>query len=226
MIQLRFSPPSKTYQDDFSHKSQLSFISAYSFQVVYIFKSCPFFEGLPSVESIMSPLSLSLIFLCSVLATGLPEKNSGHQTNYQQRNLETITKIYERNVYPTNLQFIANGPKSVPSGLFNENATGRITPLGNFTGFNDSTEYFFALSPIPSPPNYIGMSKIQVVSFQSQCAQFASSITYFTISVINPNATNNGQFISNLKQVFPSSLFPSLRLSLTRCFTGCILGVR
>lgn len=28
-------------------------------------------------------------------------------------------------------------------------ATGRISPLGNFTGFDDSTEYFFALSPIP-----------------------------------------------------------------------------
>ena len=155
----------------------------------------------------MVPSLLIVILLYGVTCTGLPQPNlqaraagAGH-VNFQQRNLDTITKIYERTVYPTNLEFLANGSNSVPAGLFNENATGRISPAGNFTGFNESTEYFFALAPVPRPPNYTAFSKIQIVSFQSQCANVASSVVYFTSSVFNPNATNNGDFFSTLKQV-------------------------
>ena len=154
-----------------------------------------------------------LLLLCSRLVASFPKQHSRstrylgqhaadhHQITFQQRNLNTITKIYERNIYPTNLEFIVNGSKAVPPGLFNENASGRITPLGNFTGFNDSTEYFFALSPVPQAPTYGGFSKIQVVEFQSQCPNVASSVVYITMSVINPGAPNNGQLISTLKQV-------------------------
>lgn len=145
----------------------------------------------------MLSLILSLSFAYSALTANLPSR----QVSFQQRNLATITKIYERTVYPTNLEFVANGPASVPPGLFNENATGRITPVGNFTGFNDSTEYFFALAPVASPPSYIGFSDAKVVSFQSQCAEFASSIVYFTSRVIHPNASDDGEFVSTLKQV-------------------------
>ena len=162
----------------------------------------------------MSPVLLCLFFIYSALTASLPEPKlearaaDRRQVSFQQRNLDTITKIYDRTVYPTNLQFVAKGPASVPPGLFNENATGRITPVGNFTGFNDSTEYFFALAPVPQPPSYIGFSKAQTVSFQSQCANVASSIVYFTNTVFHPNASNDGQFISTLKQVRGSkSLF-------------------
>ena len=134
--------------------------------------------------------------------------------SFQQRNLDTITRIYERNVYPTNLQFITNGSSSVPAGLFNENAAGRITPLGNFTGFKESTEYFFALSPVPLPPTYGAFSKIQIVEFQSQCANVASSVVYITMSVIHLGAPNDGQLISTLKQACFTSLPRPLRNSV------------
>ena len=146
----------------------------------------------------MFSLILYLSFVSSALTANLPSR----QLSFQQRNLDTITKIYKRTVYPTNLDFLANGPASVPQGLFNENATGRITPLGNFTGFNDSTEYFFALAPVASPPSYVGFADARVVSFQSQCASFASSIVYFTGRVFHPNASNDGEFVSTLKQVW------------------------
>ena len=124
-----------------------------------------------------------------------------HSKSFQQRNLDTITSIYNRNLYPANLEFALNGSASVPPGLFNANATGRITPLGNFTGFKDSTEYFFALSPIPQPPNYVGFSKIQIVSFQSACPEVAASVVYITASILNPTGPGNGQFVATLKQV-------------------------
>ncbi|KAL9596776.1 MAG: hypothetical protein Q9179_004503 [Wetmoreana sp. 5 TL-2023] len=126
---------------------------------------------------------------------------SARLTGFQKRNFDTISKIYNRTVYPNNLAFIANGSASVPQGLFNKDAQGRITPVGNFTGFDDSTEYFFGLAPIPTPPSYGVFSKAQVVEFVSACPSVAASVVYFTTSVFNPNATNNGQYLSTLKQV-------------------------
>ncbi|KAL9607707.1 MAG: hypothetical protein Q9167_007399 [Letrouitia subvulpina] len=127
--------------------------------------------------------------------------SSAALTGYQKRNYDTISAIYNRTVYPTNLEFIANGSASVPPGLFNPNATGRITPVGNFSGFDDSTEYFFALAPIPQPPSYDAFTKAEVVEFTSGSPDVAASVVYFTSSVVNPNATNNGEFINYLKQV-------------------------
>ena len=121
--------------------------------------------------------------------------------DYKKRNLDTIQKIYDLTVYPANLAFVVNGSASVPKGLFADNATGRITPVGNFSGFDDSTEYFFALSPIPTPPRYVAFSKAQVVDFVSGCPNIAASTVYFTNSVINPNSTDNGKYVTTLKQV-------------------------
>ena len=161
----------------------------------------------------MSPLLLYLLVLGSAFASITPEKHSHsvsdleqraadhRHISFRQRNLNTITNIYKRNIYPTNLEFIVNGTKSVPPGLFNQNATGRITPLGNFTGFDDSTEYFFALAPVPQPPTYAGFSKIQIVSFQSECPQVAASVVYITSSVFHPGAPDNGKYLETLKQV-------------------------
>lgn len=122
---------------------------------------------------------------------------------YVKRNFDTISAIYNRTVYPTNLEFITNGSASVPKGLFNENATGRITPVGNFTGFEDSTEYFFALAPIPLPPSYTAFTKAQVVEFTSGCPEVATSVVYFTTSVVNANSSDNGKYVTTLKQVSP-----------------------
>ena len=150
-----------------------------------------------------------LLFNQNVFAATSYKKNS--TLPFQQRNLNTVTNIYNRNLYPTNLAFVVNGSSSVPPGLFNANATGRITPLGNFTGFKDSTEYFFALSPVPVAPDYVGFSKIQIVSFQSQCPEVAASVVYITSSVIHPGAADDGKFIGTLKQVRPPFLIPSPR---------------
>ena len=105
-----------------------------------------------------------------------------------------------------------NGSTAVPPGLFNENATGRITPLGNFTGFIDSIEYFFGLVPTPDPPAYLTISAADVVSFTSGCAEVAASVVYLTISVHNPGAPNHGQFRTKLKQVsfYRENPFPIL----------------
>lgn len=135
-----------------------------------------------------------------LFATGCSAENHWH---FAKRNLDTITKIYERNVYPVNLEFLANGSKSVPPGLFNANAKGRITPIGNFTGFEASTEYFFALAPIPTPPSYQAMDKIQITHFSSACPEVASSVAYFHVTVQHPGAPDDGKYITSLKQVCP-----------------------
>ena len=134
--------------------------------------------------------------------------------DYQKRNLDTVSKIYNLTVYPNNLAFIANGSASVPKGLFAENATGRITPVGNFSGFDDSTEYFFALAPIPLPPAYGAFTKAQVVEFTSGCPNIAASTVHFTTSVVKPNSTDNGKYLTSLKQVRFVPYFESSAVAL------------
>lgn len=119
--------------------------------------------------------------------------------NFHDRNLATVNAIYAQNLYPTNLGFLRN--QTVPQGLFDKNATGRITPLGNFTGFDESTEYFFALSPVPTAPLYQAFIKAEVVAYQSECAQVASSIVWLTLGVYNPGAVDHLKEIAVLKQV-------------------------
>ncbi|KAK5003169.1 hypothetical protein LTR60_006900 [Cryomyces antarcticus] len=119
---------------------------------------------------------------------------------YHARNLNTIQSIYNRTVYPTNLVFLANGSASVPAGLFNENATGRITPVGNFSGFEDSVEYFFALAPAARPPTYAAFVKAEIVEFVSECPEVAASTVYFRTQSVHPGAPDDGRYITTLKQ--------------------------
>lgn len=71
---------------------------------------------------------------------------SAKLTGYKKRNFDTISRIYERTQYPNNLAFIANGSASVPPGLFNEKAQGRITPVGNFSQCPSSLKPQFILT--------------------------------------------------------------------------------
>ena len=71
---------------------------------------------------------------------------SAKLTGYKKRNFDTISKIYELTQYPNNLAFIANGSASVPPGLFNEKAQGRITPVGNFSQHSTSLRRGFRLT--------------------------------------------------------------------------------
>lgn len=122
--------------------------------------------------------------------------------HFAERNLDTISKIYNRTTYPTILEFLANGSASVPPGLFNANAKGRITPVGNFTGFDDSTEYFFALSPFPVAPDYGTFLSAKVVQFTSGCPEIAASVVYFRDGIFHPGSPDDGKYLTTLKQVF------------------------
>jgi hypothetical protein len=90
-----------------------------------------------------------------------------------------------------------HGSTAVPPGLFNENATGRINPLGNFTGFVDSIEYFFGLAPKPGPPNYDVISAADVAEFTSGCAEVAASVVDLTTSAHNPGAPSHVRSVSD-----------------------------
>ena len=109
--------------------------------------------------------------------------------------------ISQTNIRPDNLPIITQGSSAVPPGLFAQNATGRVSPLGNFTGFEDSIEYFFALALVPSPPAYSVFSKATVVEFSSGCPEVAASVAWLETRVDNANLSTNGQYLSTLKQV-------------------------
>ena len=121
--------------------------------------------------------------------------------NYQQRNLNTIQSIYNLTVYPKSLAFLQNGSASVPPGLFNANATGRISPVGNFSGFTDSVEYFFGLTPPVQAPVYDTWTSAKVVEFTSGCPEVASSVVYGATTVVNASSPDYGKYITSIKQV-------------------------
>ncbi|KAI9884548.1 MAG: hypothetical protein M1823_003674 [Watsoniomyces obsoletus] len=120
---------------------------------------------------------------------------------YAIRNRATIQRIYDNVVYPNQIPVIQNGGKAVPKGLFDPNARGRISPVGNFTGFEDTIEYFFGLSPIPRAPRYIALNRAELVSFQTACPEVASSVVYLHSAELNPNSTEPPREVSILKQV-------------------------
>lgn len=145
-----------------------------------------------------------LVLPITLAATGWARSShSPRLLDYQQRNLNTIQSIYNRTVYPNNLLFLQYGSTSVPGGLFNENAAGRITPMGNFTGFQESVEYFFALTPPPAPPTYATWTSAKIVSFTSGCPEIASSVVYGSTEGVNPNVSTYGKYVTTLKQVRP-----------------------
>ncbi|KAF8144548.1 hypothetical protein K438DRAFT_1735902 [Mycena galopus ATCC 62051] len=139
------------------------------------------------------PLSLT-IFVSALLS-------SASEPHWYKRNLNTIQKIYNQTIFPANAVIIAQGASAVPAGLFNANATGRVTPVGEFFGFQDSFEYFFGLAPLPSgsPPNG-AITAATIAEFTSGCPEVAASTVYLSVSTINPD-NSTGPFISTLKQV-------------------------
>ncbi|PVH70810.1 hypothetical protein DL98DRAFT_617937, partial [Cadophora sp. DSE1049] len=93
------------------------------------------------------------------------------------------------------------GSAAVPPGLFSKNATGRVSPLGKFTGFEDSIEYFFALEPVPSPLLYAVISSAKIVEFSSRYPEVAASVVYLETRINSASLPNQGQYLSTLKQV-------------------------
>ncbi|KAF7935332.1 uncharacterized protein EAE97_008239 [Botrytis byssoidea] len=120
----------------------------------------------------------------------------------------SISRIYNTTIYPNNLPVLANGSTATPEGLFSVNATGRISPLGNFTGFDDSTEYFFALSPIPGQtgpgilqPNYNAFTSYELHAFTSGCPEVASTIAYLNTTIVNPGSPSHGKYVTKIKEI-------------------------
>ena len=66
--------------------------------------------------------------------------SASHQPDWYNRNLNTVRSIYDLTVYPNNIPILMGGGKAVPQGLFAEHATGRVSPVGDFTDFEDSIE--------------------------------------------------------------------------------------
>jgi hypothetical protein len=147
---------------------------------------------------------------CLIPATwSLPwaRKHHEHQ-NWEQRNFDTVKSIYSLTIYPNQLPILEQGAAGVPPGLFNENATGRVDPVGNFTGFDDSIEYFFALAPVPSTnAASTAITSIKITEFTSACADVAASVVYLFCNVEDSNSTDNGKALAPLKEVSEKSIF-------------------
>ncbi|KAB5528939.1 hypothetical protein GE09DRAFT_1253082 [Coniochaeta sp. 2T2.1] len=136
-------------------------------------------------------LNFFLTVLSSILATAgatQSTKDHGkHPVDFKARNLKTIQSIYNLTTFPKNVPILTNGTDAVPPGLFNANATGRITPIGNFSGFADSAEYFFALTLIPSAQNnFTAFFEADIVAFTSECPEIATSVVYLNTSNLDP----------------------------------------
>jgi hypothetical protein len=127
--------------------------------------------------------------------------------DWEKRNLNTIKSIYNLTVYPNQLPILGQGGAGVPPGLFNENATGRVDPVGNFTGFNDSIEYFFALAPVPTQNAAgAGISSIQITEFSSACPNIAASVVYLFTNQESPDGTVVAAPRAPLKEVSSSPI--------------------
>lgn len=145
---------------------------------------------------------IGFVLVASTLAADVYRSRPSGEPWWVKRNRDTIDKLYGLVVYPNQLPIIAAGAQAVPPGLFNANSSGRITPVGEFIGLEESTEYFFGLSPVPeSNVRSTVFARAETVAFQSPCAEVASSIIYLHSGVVNPNSTENGKEVSTLKQI-------------------------
>ncbi|KAK6508742.1 hypothetical protein TWF506_010819 [Arthrobotrys conoides] len=120
---------------------------------------------------------------------------------YRDRNFNTIHHIYNLTIFPNQVPIITFGASAVPNGLFADHASGRISPVGNFTDFEDSIEYFFALPPLPiSNKNSAAFTRFELVQFSSECPEIAASTVYLYAEVVNATSPDNGKLVSILKQ--------------------------
>jgi len=148
-------------------------------------------------------LLFDLLALCVALAGLAPSARAWpFRVDWSRRNLRTIERIYNLTVYPNQLPILNEGGAAVPPGLFNANATGRVDPVGNFSGFEDSIEYFFALAPVPTTSStHAAITSFRITEFSTACAGVAASVVYLFCNVVNPGAPDDGTALAPLKQV-------------------------
>jgi hypothetical protein len=129
-------------------------------------------------------------------------KSQRPESAFARRNFQTISRIYNLTVYPNQLPIFQAGGAGVPKGLFSANPVGRVDPVGTFTDFEHSIEYFFALSPLPEGnPVRAAITGYQITEFSSQCRDVAASVVYLYCSVVDPGSPNHGKPLPPLKQV-------------------------
>ncbi|KAL0060194.1 hypothetical protein AAF712_013041 [Marasmius tenuissimus] len=152
---------------------------------------------------ISSLLLLFFVAVADLTSCAIVETRQTSTDSHVQRNLNTIKSIYNLTVYPHNVPIIQQGASAVPPGLFDPSATGRITPLGNFTGFEDSIEYFFGLAPVPQNSAGSAIFKSEVVEFTSGCPEVASSVVYLYVGQVNQTTGElvEGAKVTPLKQI-------------------------
>ncbi|KAH6847224.1 hypothetical protein B0I37DRAFT_139729 [Chaetomium sp. MPI-CAGE-AT-0009] len=129
-------------------------------------------------------------------------KSQRPQDDYAKRNFKTVSSIYNLTVYPNQLPIFQHGSAAVPDGLFSKKVVGRVDPVGNFTGFEDSIEYFFALSPFPQGnAAKAAITGYKITEFSSQCRGVAASVVYLYCSVVDPGSPDHGKRLPPLKQI-------------------------
>jgi hypothetical protein len=143
-----------------------------------------------------------------------PGSDPDQDFDFQERNFNTISRIYNLTVFPNQLPIIQRGGAGVPPGLFNKDVVGRVDPVGDFEGFEHSIEYFFALAPLPQGNGASSaITSYKITEFSSACANVAASVVYLFCSVVNPGSPNHGKPLPPLKQVSPQVCLLLLALS-------------
>jgi hypothetical protein len=75
--------------------------------------------------------------------------------------------------------------------------------VGNFSGFDDSIEYFFGLAPIPQANSGQAFYSARIVEFTSGCPEVAASTVYLSAAELDPSTgvPIPGSVTTTLKQV-------------------------
>lgn len=122
--------------------------------------------------------------------------------DWKKRNFNTISSIYALTVYPNQVPIVLHGSAGVPKGLFSKNVAGRVDPVGDFKGFDDSIEYFFSLAPLPQGnPLKAAITSYKITEFSTQCKDVAASVVHLYCSVVDPGGPDDGKVLPPLKQV-------------------------
>ena len=147
-------------------------------------------------------LRLLISVLLVVLSPAAWARPGYKKCDYRARNFDTVSSIYNLTVYPNQVPIIFGGAGNVPEHLFSHDVVGRVYPVGNFQGFEDSIEYFFALAPLPQGNvRSAAITSYKITAFSSGCPGVAASVVYLYSSVVDPSSPENGKPLAPLKQV-------------------------
>ena len=153
----------------------------------------------------LTMLLFSQIALLASLALASPghhNHKSGRpaRCDFEARNLETISSIYNLTTFPNNLAVVVGGEDAVPDGLFNDDVVGRVDPVGQFDGITDSIEYFFTLAS-PNKDGGVGITSFEITSYTSGCPGVAASTVFLYTSIIDADGKDTGVESLPIKQV-------------------------